>query len=349
MNTEPNTELRRRWQPAVIAVLLLILAGCGYVTETSLLAPLAGQPFPGDWAFRQEITVTNTGAPLSDYSIRLRVDSSQTDFWNGIENDGRSIHFTGPDGTTPLPFFLDYFDYGGQTAILHVRVASLPTGDTTLYLYFGDSSASSESNASAVFAFYDDFEDGDVSDWTDIPPGEVQFALDGSNGVLLKTSDSDPTGGYVTLPAALSGFEGIWRTNRINENGGAANRYALENAGENGYGPIISNFGGSESFEIEERSGGAGSTLTSDGSPPNLSQNTWYIVVFRRSGDTMDLDLYDESWALIDSVPSATDATVGSFTRFVVRGGHDFWTDDIRIREYVSPDPTTTFGAVENL
>lgn len=343
MNSDVRSLSVRVLRMGVIALNLAVLSACGYVVETNLFAPPARLG-----GFRQEITLTNTGSPLSNYTVRLSIDASNTEFWENIENDGSTIRFAESDGATSIPFFLDYFDSVTETAVLHVRVSQLPVGDTTIYLYFGGSSEQTGSSPSQVFLFYDDFEDGDVSDWTNIPPGEVRFRTDGSNGVLLKTSDSDPTGGYIALPGAVSGYEAIWRTNRINENGGAANRYALEDNGGNGYGPQISNFGSGETFVIEERSGGTGSALTTDGSPPSLNQNTWYLIVFRRAGDDMELDLYDEEWALIDSI-SATDGTVSTVTRFVVRGGYEFLTDDIRIREYASPDPTAAFGPVEAL
>ena len=344
MRSDSRSTPFRGLLPAAIVLFVGLLAGCGYVVETSLLQ----EPVVFDWGFRQEITLTNAGSSRTDYSVRLSLDPSNVEFWQHIESDGRSIHLTESNGYTSLPFFLDYFDYGSQRAVLHVRLSSLPAGDTTIYLYFDDPDATLDSSASDVFVFYDDFEDGDVSDWTNIPPGEVLYYADASNGVLLKTSDSDPTGGYATVPSVLSGFEVVFRTNRINENGGAANRYALENDSEDGYGPQISNFGGGETFVIEERSGGSGSALVTDPSPPSLSQNTWYTVVFRRSGTDMELLLYDDSWTIIDSI-TATDPTVTSFTRFVVRGGYEFLTDDVRIREYTSPDPTTGFGSVEEL
>jgi hypothetical protein len=117
---------------------------------------------------------------------------------------------------------------------------------------------------------------------------------------------------------------------------------------ENGYGPSITNFDASVTLLIEERVGGSATTLDTDSTPPSLSSNTWYTLILRRSGSVLNLQLYDDSWSLIDSV-SSSDASVISFTRFAVRGGFEFWTDDIRLRTYRSSDPSVTFGAIQSL
>jgi hypothetical protein len=334
-----------------LIILVLFLSACGFIVESSILGGSGdGDQGFGNWAYRQEITLTNSGSSLSDYSVRLTIDSSNSDFWSGVESDGRSVFFTAADGTSTLPFYIDYFNFGSQDTIIYVRLSTIASGNTSVYLYFGDTSRVSSSDADSVFLYHDDFEDGDTSDWTDVSSGgTVQADTDGANGVLLKTSNSDPNGGYVSFPSAVSDFEIIWRTNRINNDGGAANRYAIEDGLENGYGPSITPFDGATTALIEERNGGAATTISSSVSPAGgLSSDTWYIVLLRRYGTTLELELYDDSWLAIDSV-SVIDGTITSFTRFAVRGGFEFWTDDIRIRGYASNDPSATFGTVENL
>lgn len=77
-------------------------------------------------------------------------------------------------------------------------------------------------------------------------------------------------------------------------------------------------------------------------------ENTWYTVVFRCYSNTIELEVYDSVGSQLDSI-STSDATVISFDHFVVHGGYEYWTDDIRVRSFVSPDPTVSFGAVEDL
>ncbi len=67
---------------------------------------------------------------------------------------------------------------------------------------------------------------------------------------------------------------------------------------------------------------------------------------FISPGFVIDLVLYDASGAIVDSV-SATNSTVTSFDRFVVHGGYEFYTDDIRIRQYTSPDPSASLDQLE--
>lgn len=137
----------------VIAVLL-----CGLSPISSALAQTAW--LNSGWQYRRPVTVTNnTGNALTDYQVLVALGAG-FDFTSAAAN-GADVRITAANGTTLLPFWIETWNTGGQTARIWVRVNSLPVGDSTLYLYYGNSGASSASDGASTFIFFDDFENFD--------------------------------------------------------------------------------------------------------------------------------------------------------------------------------------------
>ena len=138
----------------------------------------------------------------------------------------------------------------------------------------------------------------------------------------------------------------FWKTNRINDLSGTANRYSISDSFINGYGPYISNFGASTTFILENRSAGTGTTLVT-GSTFATNQNTWYKTYLRYNNSNINISIFDSDNVLLNSL-STIDNGVSSFSRFYVHGGQEFLTDDIVVREYYSPEPKLIVGTEEN-
>ncbi len=367
-----------------LAIVILAAVSCGYVEETDFIqssgetsgseqaftkawtfdqssdysaasgsmvsggyAGLASDFFDTDWQYRIPVSIDNTGnaSDLTAYQVVLALADTDSDFWSGIETDGGSIRFTDSNKSTQLDYFVDSFDYPGESARLYIGVPLIPGSSVkTVYLYFGNSAVSSLSSGQNTLHFYDDFESGDLG-WQQYSSGSVAIFSDAGNGVLRKYNNSDPNGGYRTFSSSIGPFEAVFRTKRVNFSGGGANRYGVEDSGFNGYGPLFNNFDAVSDLYIEERSSGSGTGISATKNP-SLSSLTWYTVQLRRAGSAVDLVLFDASGTIVDSV-SATDSTVSSFDRFAVHGGYEFYTDDIRIRQYTSPDPSASLGQLE--
>jgi len=110
-----------------------------------------------DWQYRRPVTVSNSGTTaLTDYQILVSLDAS-FDFDNAAVG-GADVRFTGGDSTTLLPFWIETWDPVGETARIWVSVPSVPTGESTLYLYYGNPGATAASDGDATFEFFDDFE-----------------------------------------------------------------------------------------------------------------------------------------------------------------------------------------------
>jgi hypothetical protein len=99
--------------------------------------PLAG------WTYRREITIDNTGnaSALTDYQVSIALTSANMDFTHA-ESDGSDLRITDADGETIIPYFIEAYDSGAETATIWVKVPSIPaSSEKTIYLYYGNASA----------------------------------------------------------------------------------------------------------------------------------------------------------------------------------------------------------------
>ena len=296
------------------------------------------------WSYRRPVTLSPVTS-VANYPVLVTLTTATMgNPYTGVNADGSDIRFTGADKTTLQDHWVESWDSTG-TSTIWVEVQA--SGTSTVYMYYGNAAASSASDGDSVFDFFDDFGDGDISDWSQYGSGTVQVANDGGNSVLLKTISNDPNGGYsIFNNGALSDFEVVFRTKRINETGGAQNRYGIEDGSYNGYGPRMADFNSlPAAFAIERRTSGVGSNIVSTNTSA-YECNTWMTVKFRKYGSTLEFELYNSLGSLVESI-TTTDSSYNSFDRFVVHGGWEFYTDDIRVRKYVSSESVTSLGSQE--
>lgn len=297
------------------------------------------------WEYRMLIEIMdNSGSTLTNYQVPIILNTATFDYGKA-RTDGGDIRF-GTTGGIDCDYWIEDWNTGGESTIW-VEVPSIPASGTAgIYMYYGNPSAASTGSGAATFECFDDFADGNISNWSTYSSGTVQIADDGGNYVLLKTGSNDPNGGYLPFNnGAISGFEAVFQTKRINSNGGAQNRYGIESSSFNGYGPRMADFSTSSAFAIERRSGGSGSDLSSK-TTSTYEWNAWMTVVFRVYSGNIEFELYDSSGALVESI-STSDGSYNSFDRFVVHGGYEFYTDNIRVRKCVSDEPTVNLGQEE--
>lgn len=147
-----GTVLFRRIRLTVAALLLIAASqlsavGARVSADAAWLDPA--------WAQRQVITITNSGSALANYQVKVTLGSG-FDF-STAQTNGDDLRFTSGDGTSLLDYWVEAYNASARTATLWAEVPSLPTGATTLYLYYGNPAAPAASNGSATFPFFDDF------------------------------------------------------------------------------------------------------------------------------------------------------------------------------------------------
>ena len=120
--------------------------------------------YNASWQYRRLVTISNpAGTALTDYQVLISLDNT-FDF-SKVKADGSDILLTTSDGTTMIPFWIESWNAIALEAKIWTKVPSIPTGGTTVYLYYSNPSGTSLSDGLSTFRFFDDFES-----WTGIPP-----------------------------------------------------------------------------------------------------------------------------------------------------------------------------------
>ncbi len=116
--------------------------------------------YNASWAKRKAFTIDHTkvsgGSALTNFAVllsRTDADLKTVAYGGGMGTpDATDIFLTAADGVLPLDYELETYDgTNGQIAVW-VRIPSLSnTADTTIYLYYGNSSASNHENKAGVW------------------------------------------------------------------------------------------------------------------------------------------------------------------------------------------------------
>jgi biopolymer transport protein ExbB len=138
-------------------IILLLTTSCGFVVEDSILggriATRSDVPWwDDDWSYRREITLqaSSLSGSLSNVPLSVVLTTGNTDF-SHFQSNGDDIRFIDSDLSTELDFEIESFSASGP-AVLWVRIPSLPsTNSKKIYLYYGNSTAASTENPTAVW------------------------------------------------------------------------------------------------------------------------------------------------------------------------------------------------------
>jgi len=127
------------------------------VVAAILLASIAPIASAG-WDCRKPIIINNPGDTLSDYQVLITLNSSNFDY-SKASPDGSDIGFVDEDNTIALNYWIEEWNAAGDSMIW-VKVPSIKdSGNTTIYMYYGNPITISQSNGTATFELFDDFGD----------------------------------------------------------------------------------------------------------------------------------------------------------------------------------------------
>ena len=162
---EVSVELPDTLQDGVYT--LKVGSSSGVVASYRFISGAGGGGLSG-WSYRREINITeNSGSALINYQVKIVLTTANFNY-SHASSDGSDIRFTDEDGTTQLSYWIEKWDPTGES-IIWVKVPEIPAGGTkTIYLYYGNPSASSASDGDATFVFFDGFDGSglDTSKWT---------------------------------------------------------------------------------------------------------------------------------------------------------------------------------------
>ncbi|MEA3439395.1 MAG: DUF2341 domain-containing protein [Chloroflexota bacterium] len=121
------------------ALILGFIQAQASLPATPLLATDDGENwFDRAWDYRRPVTISNPcGEEVTNYQIQVILNSSNFTFTNAL-SDGSDLRVTSSDGITPIPFWIESWDSGGEQASLWIKVPIIPLAGTTVYLYYGN-------------------------------------------------------------------------------------------------------------------------------------------------------------------------------------------------------------------
>jgi len=151
-----------------------------------------------DWLYRKPITLTNGGGALTNYQLRLEVDTLALVNASRLQSDGDDLRFTTGDGQTLLDYWIES-GINTATTVIWVEVASIPAGSSTIYMYYANAAAAGVSNGDNVFIYFNNFElAADINDWVEV---------NGTRGAQSRvTTPAPPFGSYSMLVDDTSGL-----------------------------------------------------------------------------------------------------------------------------------------------
>lgn len=142
----------------------------GILLITLLVIPASADWLDG-WDYRKSHNITGNstwGVNQTYYQMKYNIyRSSGTDLGNSIyvesncQADYDDIRFTTSDGTT----LCDYWIESSSTALatVWVEIPSISTSTTTIYIYYGNSSATAVSSGLNTFKLFDTFDEGSLN------------------------------------------------------------------------------------------------------------------------------------------------------------------------------------------
>jgi PKD repeat protein len=299
-------------------------------------------PIPG-WAYQKSHTIVGSSSgSLSDFPVRIRVwrtngvDLGENVYVSTKVNPNYSdLRFRSSDNT-PLSYWIENSDE--NSAYVWVKIPSIPTTGTRLYIYYGNPSAVSETNGQNVFDMFDDFESGVVTGWT-VDSGS-QLTIDSSNaysGLYGGRYNHRSTNGHAGAtksftPRANVVFEYAIKTPTTTD----AYRYANVLSGR------PATYTGTWVAFLTN-----GNIGYSDGTAHNLqpyTANTWYkIKIVAKNTGQYDIyinDVLAQTNAVTFKGPTGSFATYDNAAVHGYQAGSVTYVDNLFARQYAENEPS---------
>ena len=291
------------------------------------------------WGYRRAITISNSGSSaLTNYQVNITLDTASLISAGKMRSDCGDIRFVDANGNL-LNYWIESGCNSATLTRIWVKVPNIPTGTSTIYVYYGNSDAPSLSNGTNTFDGFDDFLTNTLSSYVQIdsgwiintsPPGYLQTGSTIGQGFISKSA-SLPRGyalrALVYMNNSDAGIGFIWGTA-----GGSESSVS-------GY--IASYYTSTTYSQLRRYSSGSYTTLAS---LPALSAG-WYVLELRINstavtlirGNTQDASVIDTTFSSLSGIGFRQKSTN---SRAV-----DWWA----LRKYSYPEPTASIGTEVSL
>jgi hypothetical protein len=310
-------------------------------------APQAQQSFTvastsTGFAYSENLTVSNSNSTaLTNFQVKVSLSSSNFDFAEA-QSGGQDLRFYASDGTTALNFWTASYSSSAQTATIWVEVPSIPAGgSTTIVMKWGSSTATSASDGTATFPFFDDFSEGDInpSTWTS------------SGGTWQTVNTTQPNGstGPVAEGTTSTPFQVLQSTYKTGSD------YVLDAYGQQvagrvwGLGVGVTDAKDLDSINLYDDLNSTNNLYMYKWSSTNttstiddvavgtVNANQWYELTAKVDGTAISVYLNGQ----LESQGTDSALSPGAIALYGEGGTQEY--SDVFVRQYAATDPTVTF------
>jgi hypothetical protein len=283
------------------------------------------------------------------YNRALSAEEIQALYQAKARLDYGDIRFTDSDGSTLLNYWQE------ADGRFWVKVPSIPASSTkTIYVYYGNPSATSLSNGDATFEFFDDFIGSSINTTKWDTSGVTIVSV--SNSILAYRSN---VAAHRTIPYKLSTFSNI--AIRVKEKSDGTNPSigvmfrkststgsSYDNLYYNGYGPGVAAY--ADTHLIDYVFGGINYNIVNQRTGVNFVAGAWYYIELAGYGSTLTSRLWDSNYNLISNLTATNNLYSSGYAGLYSRwNDKTHYVDYVFARKYTSPEPTTSVGTEEIL
>jgi hypothetical protein len=303
------------------------------------------------WKWRRAITINNSSNTntLTNYQVLVTLDTQSLISAGKMRSDCGDIRFTDSDKSTLLNYWIES-GINTTTTKIWVKVPSIPASSSkTIYVYYGNSGATSASNGDVTFDFFDDFPGTslDTNKWnTYVRSGGASPYVSDSHAVLQ--------GSYLISKNYQVG-DGILEYRAITISGTIGEILAFARSSVNS-GDVYNSAGTQEAGSADTGVGPnyrhtilvANVVKAYVDSP--ISKNTYYCYRFILTGVNLTFKRFSNNWQTEEASVSYIDTggrTSGYLGLAIYQTGTVSKYDYVRVRKYTSPEPTTSVGTTE--
>jgi hypothetical protein len=122
----------------------------------------ASEWYNQSWTKRERIRVVNNAtSSFANEQVQIALP-----YQSEMQSNFADLRFTDSSGTTSIPFWTESY-ITSATATLWVKVPSLPASSySDIFVYFGNATATYAGVGTSTFSFFDDFEDGNITEYS---------------------------------------------------------------------------------------------------------------------------------------------------------------------------------------
>jgi hypothetical protein len=291
------------------------------------------------------ITVNNTsGTAHANHPVKMTVPYSA-----GMRADFGDIRFYDVN-QNQLSYWIEEVDLSTD-AIVWVKLVTMPTGNSTVYMTYGNTANTNASNGDNVFEFFDDFNSFDAAKWTSANLSATQL------GTPWSYYGGSLSGGsirrYFQSNSTFTGARVLESKNyQVSINCNGYTPLGIRGSNTNGA-SFLPHRCGNRMYVRDD-----GGWVNYGNNHPSYLLNQWLRYVIRHNNANANFGIYDQGGTLRLNANQANSAISGERVRIGSR--HDSWNgssesgrnynvqwDWLFVRSYISVEPTVTFGGVE--